>query len=169
VKHITKPEVDNVIAYLSYLRDFLGISSTYRILICNQTAEENCDDEEVQAHIEAERQRWTCHLYLSKEWMDWCDEHKTYILLHELLHIMQRDLDVLIEDFWQSPRVSSDDYVAYDKRYHRLVEQFVDRIASVLLGHVTTYPGPLAGTPSGTWYASGARRRIAVQNGDNDF
>lgn len=149
--HLSADDNTNILAYVSYLADLMGIPSTYQIVLMEKTSEEysgvesdgdDLDDDHSypSACVHVREKRYTAELYISKQWGKYTQQCKTNTLIHELYHILHKRLDVLFEEWTSGRHVSFNDSGNAHDDYTRDLELFIDQAAFVLAPLVIPYP-----------------------------
>lgn len=135
-------DVENVRQYVSYLMDVLGISNTYGVTIMDQTAEQFMDDEDGEncAAIHTFDGHWSCQLYLGSDWDTYTDRVKGESLLHEMLHVLHKPIDVVFREETQGIERSLPDRGKSDERLTSAIEKLVSRLTSIMSPDVNPYP-----------------------------
>lgn len=70
-------------------------------------------------------------LRLNRSWASWSSDYANRTIVHELLHLLTRDLDGVVAAI--DGAVHRDVYAQIDKRYDHEIEGFVDRLACRLV------------------------------------
>ena len=135
-------DLEDVKQYVSYLMDVLGISNTFQVLIMDETAEQFADDEDgnLAASIQTMDEQWSCQLYLGKEWDHYTDRIKAESLLHEMLHLLHKPVDLVVKDHTQGLNANFFQKSAAEEQATRHLELLVSRLTSILHPFIDPYP-----------------------------
>lgn len=71
------------------------------------------------------------NLYIDPGFGSWSESFAERTIVHELLHLIARDLDRAIADV--ESFLAPESYMALDKRYEHEIEGVVDRLATILV------------------------------------
>jgi hypothetical protein len=88
--------------------------------------------EDQDARVEMEDWYDTCTMHLASEWREWNVQKAQAIVVHELLHLVFRDLGGAVEAV--HALLGSEAKVLADARFQHEVEGVVERLAQVLAG-----------------------------------
>lgn len=89
-----------------------------------------CADENV---AEAERSQFydSAKVRVEPGWAKWSPEYAEATIVHELLHMLHRDVDQAVYDI--DGQLQRDAWIMAERRYRHAMEGFVDRMAQRLV------------------------------------
>lgn len=90
-------------------------------------------EEDTDAHVEINDQIDEAAISLCPVWRNWSDLRTDVNLVHELIHVMMRDVDDLVEERLDGT-LSDETYRLFRRQYVVATEQFVNRLSRALTG-----------------------------------
>lgn len=128
-KHITKKEARRITAFAANVADLLNLGN-WQIVVTNDPCPKYS-----MAQIEFIQDRYFAQISVSKRWKTYDDDEKMHTIVHEVCHLMHRNLNVVVMDD-TSDVLSYTDHERLCTQYRRHVELMVDGLANFL---VTNY------------------------------
>jgi len=131
--------------YVSHLIQHFRLHQWTVLVSSYPTDKDEDQDHAPTASIDSHTDRYCAILRVSPNWMKYTEEVKRDTLVHEMLHLITRDLRLRIEAFRgllyrRTPSVALMAGMDIDSAEERMV----DHLASTLSPHLPQYPGPLA-------------------------
>lgn len=131
--HVTDEEAKRVCLFAVNMGEALGLPRyQYSVMV------EPCDDRAL-ASIHMVRDRHIAELSLSKEWMERTEEERMNSIVHEVLHLIHRDVDYMVERF--ESLTHAHEFEGVWSMYRRETELMVDYLATFMSDFTTIQAG----------------------------
>lgn len=140
-----KEDEDNILCYVSYLLKEFRLTQWTVMVSGLPTEPEEEGDAAPHASIHTHDDRYCAVLQVHKDWSNYPTAHKTETLVHEMLHLVTRDLRSRMR-FWcivvagKMGDLTGHMGIDADSAEERLV----DHLATVIAPYLAQYPGPLS-------------------------
>ena len=137
--HLTQAETDRLLCYVPELMMAMKLSDQQVMLVFEQ-ADDAEDRESVWASMNWSDHKRVGNLRVCSKWEALPDDVKTECIVHELLHLLLRDVDLTIEDLpvhYMPVTV----HTSWHDRYIRDTENAVHHLTRLLMPTVPQWPG----------------------------
>lgn len=140
IKHLSEEETNDIMRYVSFLVQHLNLQEWTVLVSHRPTAPEDGEPPDV-AVIHSHDLRYCAVIQVCPSWTRRSPEVKRETLLHEMLHLMTKELRIA-ERRWTMAMEEPFRGMAFIDISNN-EERLVDRLASSLAPHLPQYPGPL--------------------------
>lgn len=138
-EHLSQKDTDDILRFITLARSHLRLDQWDIILML-----EPPDDDDAIMDVTPTENHYSTQIRVSKEWPDLPDAVKKDTVVHELIHLLHRDLNDLINDMTYGDSSSSQDNTnACQGAYMRIVERMVSQLTRTIAdGWEQEWPAP---------------------------
>ena len=125
--HLSQKETDEIMRAFTIVRDHMRLTQWDLIIMGDP-----CEDDTIMAVTPCEN-HYTAQIQVCKDWSDVPDLSKIDTIVHELIHLMHRDLSDLIDDMTYGDSASSRDNTNNCQgSYRRIMERMVSHLTRLI-------------------------------------
>lgn len=140
-KHLTQAETNRLLSYVSEVKSLMSLNDT-QVMLMLTTPHENGDadsEEDVWASMAWNEMKRLGQLRVCKQWSTLNERIKTDCVVHELLHLLLRDVDDMLDH--AVGLMGLREGGLWRQVYNRQSEMAVNQLTKLLVRHVPQWPG----------------------------